>query len=172
MSLLQSLTKIIVLGLVFCMSTSASAQTHVSVLDSLEAHVLEGQPDTLLYATLLALTETKARSNTDSAVAYAWRLIHLADQMPELALQVKARRMLGEVYQLAAMHDSVEQAAIRAIEHGPACEQDPCYYERTSTAPRWRAAPTTAATGANQANYRQLGSFSCYYARSYYLDGL
>ncbi len=130
MSLFQSFTRIIVLGLFLCRSASISAQTHGTVVDSLEAHVLEGQADTLLYETLLALTGSKARTNTDSAVAYAWQLIALGDRMPELALQVKARRILGEVYNLAGMPDSVEQATLRAIEHGPPCEEDPCYYER------------------------------------------
>lgn len=129
MFLQRSFIKVILFGLLLCCAACAFAQPQQNAVDSLEAHVLEGQSDTLLYETLLALAGAKARTNTDSAVAYVKQLVALSDQMPDLARQVKARRMLGEVYNVAAMPDSVEQASMRAITHGAACEEESCFYE-------------------------------------------
>ena len=99
------------------------------VVDSLEAHVLEGQPDTLLYPTLRALVNLKSRTNTDSAVAYAWQLIALSDQLDDWGYRVQARRMLGEVYLTAGMLDSVEQVALRTIPLGEGCVAKECFHE-------------------------------------------
>ena len=101
--------------MIFPLSSLAIGQVFLSRIDSLEAHVREGQPDTLLYSTLYALTESKAVSNTDSAVAYAKQLIALADHMKAQPQQIGARRLLGDVYRQAGMIDSVEQVVLRAI---------------------------------------------------------
>ena len=75
---------LIILGLLILSSLSLSGQTDRQyVIDSLESHVLEGQADTSLYTTLWALSMMKAKANTDSAVAYAWQMIALADRMGE-----------------------------------------------------------------------------------------
>lgn len=98
-------------------------------IDSLEAHVREGQPDSLLYHTLYALAQMKAKMNTDSAVNYAWQLIALADRMEELPRQIRSKRVLGEVYYHAGMTDSVEQATLRAIAQGDHCQTERCFFE-------------------------------------------
>ncbi|MGH1434720.1 MAG: sensor histidine kinase [Lewinella sp.] len=110
--------------MIFPLSSLAIGQVFLSRIDSLEAHVREGQPDTLLYSTLYALTESKAVSNTDSAVAYAKQLIALADHMKAQPQQIEARRLLGDVYRQAGMIDSVEQVVLRAIAQGGNCQKD------------------------------------------------
>lgn len=116
--------------MIFPLSSLAIGQVFLSRIDSLEAHVREGQPDTLLYSTLYALTESKAVSNTDSAVAYAKQLIALADHMKAQPQQIGARRLLGDVYRQAGMIDSVEQVVLRAIAQGGNCQTERCFWEK------------------------------------------
>ncbi len=121
----------VILSLIILSSTSLSGQTSRQyTIDSLEAHVLEGQVDTLLYSTLWALSSMKARANTDSAVAYAWQMIALADRMGKLSQRINARRVLGGVYFRANMMDSVEQATLRAITIADACQEHDCWFEQ------------------------------------------
>ncbi|MEL7248796.1 MAG: histidine kinase dimerization/phosphoacceptor domain -containing protein [Bacteroidota bacterium] len=122
---------LIILGLLILSSLSLSGQTDRQyVIDSLESHVLEGQADTSLYTILWALSMMKAKANTDSAVAYAWQMIALADRMGELPRQIKARCVLGGVYFRANMMDSVEQATLRAISIADACAEHDCWFEK------------------------------------------
>ena len=101
-----------------------------SKVDSLEAHVLEGQTDSLLYTTLAALADIKTFTDTDSAVAYAWQLIALADRMGELPQRIKSRCILSGVYYHAGIIDSVEQVTRRAIAIGEACQEEACWAEK------------------------------------------
>lgn len=117
-------------SIVFFVQSSAVSQEWPYRIDSLEAHVREGQTDSLLYHTLYALAQIKAKMNTDSAVAYAWQLIALADEMREPPRQIRSRRVLGEVYYHAGMADSVEQATLRAITQGDNCQTEGCFFEK------------------------------------------
>ena len=122
---------LLILGALVLGSNDSLAQEDISAkLDSLEAHVLEGQKDSLLYTTLLALTDIKTFTNSDSAIAYAWELIALADRMGDLPQRISSRCVLSGIYFHVGMIDSVEQVTLRAIAVAEACEEEACWVEK------------------------------------------
>lgn len=113
---------------------AASVYTQPALLphqvDSFQQIVLQADQDTVRYLALSILFERMSTVNLDSAIMYGRQLVELAEDMKEPHRQVKAWRVLGDVFRDADLLDSVTYAAKEALRKAKECRDEPCFTER------------------------------------------